>query len=465
MSFFEKIKTKLPEDRRTRIILVIFLVISIIGAITGFFFVRNLVTSMTIVDLPGVPINESVSGNQPGNKPTSIVPEANVPMPEPWDGISRVNILVMGLDYRDWEAGEIPRTDTMILFTLDPLNSTAGIVSIPRDLWVSIPGFEYAKINTAYYLGEAYKIPGGGAQLAQRTVEELLGVPIHYYAQVDFQAFISFIDHIGGVTIDVPEEIVIDPLGKHNTIILPPGTVTLPGDQALAYARARSTEGGDFDRANRQQQIILAVRDRILKFDMMPKLVANANRIYADLSAGINTNLSLEQVIRLALKALEVPREEINHVIIGNEYVSLAKSSDGLDILKPLPDKIRLLRDEVFSDGIAVGPSSVTDNLLELAQLENASISVRNASSVGGLASTTAEYFRSLGLNVVEETNADYTVYSQIFLYGSKPYTLRYLSEMISISSTRIFNRYDPNAQFEIIVLLGDDWVSNNPMP
>ena len=135
------------------------------------------------------------------------------------------------------------------------------------------------------------------------------------------------------------------------------------------------------------------------------------------------------------------------------------------DISKPLPDKIRLLRDEVFSDGIAVGPSSVTDNLLELAQLENASISVRNASSVGGLASTTAEYFRSLGLNVVEETNADYTVYSQIFLYGSKPYTLRYLSEMISISSTRIFNRYDPNAQFEIIVLLGDDWVSNNPMP
>src|SRR5690606_1108907 len=111
------------------------------------------------------------------------------PSAQPWDGASRVTALVMGLEFRDWEAGEVPRTDTMMLVTLDPLSNTAGMLSIPRDMWVSIPGFDNAKINTAYYLGEIYKLPGGGPGLAMKTVEEFLGVPIDYYAQIDFYAF------------------------------------------------------------------------------------------------------------------------------------------------------------------------------------------------------------------------------------------------------------------------------------
>jgi polyisoprenyl-teichoic acid--peptidoglycan teichoic acid transferase len=75
---------------------------------------------------------------------------------DPWDGASRVTALVMGLDYRDWEAGEgAPRTDTMILLTIDPLSKTAGMLNIPRDLWVNIPGFDYDRINTAYRLGRS----------------------------------------------------------------------------------------------------------------------------------------------------------------------------------------------------------------------------------------------------------------------------------------------------------------------
>ena len=82
----------------------------------------------------------------------------------------------MGLDYRDWEAGEgPPRTDTMILLTIDPLTKTAGMLNIPRDLWVSIPGFEYGRINTAYPLGIAFDVPGGGPALAMQTIESLAG--------------------------------------------------------------------------------------------------------------------------------------------------------------------------------------------------------------------------------------------------------------------------------------------------
>ncbi len=465
--FFSKLSANFPKDWPTRIILIVLMALALVGGFYGYRMTRRLVSTNKTFSLPGDPvIVEAATDENPDSTstpaPTAAL-EAALPTPEPWDGIRRVNILVMGLDYRDWEAGEIPRTDTMILFTLDPLNNTAAMVSIPRDLWVSIPGFEYGKINTAYYLGELYNLPGGGPALASQTVEELLGVPVDYYAQIDFQAFISFIDDIKGVKLYFDEPMVLDRLGKWNTVTIDPGWITLPGDYALAYVRTRKTEGGDFDRAARQQNLIMAVRDRILEFDMLPSLVANAPQIYDDLSAGINTNISLNQAIKLAWSVMDIDRDNIDQVIISNEYVTLGKSPDGLDILKPIPDKIRLLRDEVFSTSGALGPVSSGD-LLDLVSQEGARVSVRNGSYQGGLAASTAEWMRSQGVNVVEETNADYTVYSQIILYNSKPYALRWLADTLNVTSASITNAYDPNAGVDLVVILGDDWANNNPM-
>ncbi len=91
---------------------------------------------------------------------------------EPWDGSDRVTVLFMGLDYRDWVDSEgPPRTDSMMLVTVDPVSQSAGMLSIPRDLWTEIPGFEHNRINTAYFLGESYNLPGGGPALAMKTVE------------------------------------------------------------------------------------------------------------------------------------------------------------------------------------------------------------------------------------------------------------------------------------------------------
>ncbi|HHH82408.1 MAG TPA: LytR family transcriptional regulator, partial [Chloroflexi bacterium] len=121
-------------------------------------------------------------------------------LPEPWSGTERVTILFMGLDYRDWLEGDgPPRTDTMILATIDPLTETAGLLSIPRDLWVEIPGFGHNRINTAYFLGETNQLPGGGPALAMETVENLLGVQVQYYALVDFSASERMIDEIAGL--------------------------------------------------------------------------------------------------------------------------------------------------------------------------------------------------------------------------------------------------------------------------
>jgi hypothetical protein len=128
------------------------------------------------------------------------------PTPKPWNGIERVTVLVMGLDYRETDVSDGPsRTDTMMLVSYDPVSQNVGILSIPRDLWVEIPGFGFDKINKAYFDAESYRLPGGGPALAMQTVQNLLGVPNDYYAVLDFGSFMTFIDEIGGIDVDVQE--------------------------------------------------------------------------------------------------------------------------------------------------------------------------------------------------------------------------------------------------------------------
>ena len=467
MSLFKKIEARFPKDRLTRVLLGVLLLLGLAGAFFGFRLSRQLVASNQTFSLPGDPViapeKTLATDGESTPQPTDI-PAAALPTPEPWDGVSRVNVLIMGLDYRDWEAGETPRTDTMIVMTLDPLNKTGGMVSIPRDLWVSIPGFEHGKINTAYYLGEAFNLPGGGPALASRTVEELLGVPIQYYAQIDFQAFIDFINHIEGVRLTFEEPMVLDRRGKWNTVTIEPGVITLSGEYTLAYVRARKTEGGDFDRSRRQQEVMMAVRDRILEFNMMPKLVARAPEIYGDLSAGINTNLSLNEAIRLGWSVLDLERDAISQVVISNEYVTLGKSPDGLDILKPIPDKIRLLRDQAFATGGALGPVGVQDILAGVAE-EGTRVAVWNGSYKAGMETETGAWLREQGFNVVQESPTDYTVTTRIYLYQAKPYALRWLSETMGVDSVNIIQQNEANENFDLVVVLGDDWVGTDPIP
>ena len=450
--------------------MVAFIIAAILTAYLTFAGVRDFVTSWQLTNLPGVsiPASTPVSGAATGlTDPQAPLQPISGPTPAPWDGASRVTVLVMGLDYRDWQAGEgPPRTDTMILLTVDPVNQTAGMLSIPRDLWVNIPGgFDYGKINTAYQLGEAYKFPGGGPGLAMATVEELLGVPIDFYAQIDFNAFVQFVDEIGGVKIDVPEKITVDPLGDNNTKTLQPGVQTLPGDLALAYARARNTEGGDFDRAQRQQQVILGIRDRIIQFNMLPTLIQKSPALYQELSSGVHTNLSLDQAIKLAWLAQQIPADQIKRAVIGEEQVSFQTSPDGLDILKPLPDKIRLLRDQIFTETGPASPAAASMNIADLVKTEDARVSVLNGTYTAGLATNTQEYLKSQGINVTQAGNAQKaTPYTEITFYTGKPYTVKYLVDLMKIDPNRIHHYYDPTSPVDIEITVGDDWAGSNPM-
>ncbi|MEW5868787.1 MAG: LCP family protein [Chloroflexota bacterium] len=398
----------------------------------------------------------------------AAAPVVIAPSQHPWDGAGRVTVLLLGLDYRDWAADEGPsRSDTMLLLTLDPLTKSAGMLSIPRDLWVAIPGFQHGKINTAYYLGDAYKLPGGGPALAVQTVEQLLGVPINYYAQIDFGAFVRFIDEIGGVKIDVPYKVKIDlpGAGLETKKVLKPGVQVLPGEWALAYARNRYTEGGDFDRAARQQQVVMAIRERLLSPDALPTLISKAPTLYNELASGVNTNLTLDEVIQLALLAQNVPDENIHQAIIGTDSVLFGKSPDGLDILIPIPDKIHVMRDQVFTGASGLGPETPGDALARL-QAENAKLAIFNGSHTPNLLERSVEYLRSLGANIQQSAEAGQSYTSTTIIdHTGNPHTLKYLVDLMKISPSKIYVRFDPNSPVDIEVFLGDDWANQNTLP
>jgi LCP family protein required for cell wall assembly len=459
-------------SRLKLVLLGAFILAALLTAYLTFIAVRDFVTSWELTSLPGVTIHEA----QPTSTPDAagVIHDVETPLqpvggptPEPWDGASRVTVLVMGLDYRDWAAGEgAPRTDSMILLTVNPLDRTAGILSIPRDLWVNIPGFNYDRINTAYSLGEAYKYPeGGGPGLAMATVEELLGTPIDYYAQIDFSAFIRFIDEIGGVKITIEKKMKVDTIGGR-TKVLRPGNQTLNGELALAYARARNTEGGDFDRAFRQQEVIIAIRNRIVNFDILPTLITKAPVLYQELSAGVRTNLTLDQAIKLAWLAQQIPKDNIKRGIISPpDQVLLVESPDGDKVLKPIHDKIRLLRDTVFFHNRLDSPAATALSPVDRLKAEAPKIQVLNGSTTTGLASQTLEFLQSQGITA-EAGNAE-QVYNNttIFDYTGKVYTVQYLVDLMKIDPSRIYSRYDPTSQVDVVVILGMDWQPINLTP
>jgi len=474
---------------RSSIKQIVFWVIAVALAIGGFYFVRGLVTCWTITPLPGSPPSNCgtviaglagpVLTDEQGTPiatteattPTASVsiPEAN--LPPAWDGASRINILVIGLDYRDWTAGEgAPRSDTMIVLTIDPLTKTAGMLSVPRDMWVNIPGFGYSRINTAYSSGEGNKLPGGGPALAVKTVEQFLGVPIQYYAQVDFYTFIQFIDLIGGIDIYSDEKLRLDPIGtgKDKIIITCCGMRHLNGEAALAYARTRKTEGGDIDRAKRQQKVILGIRNQVLDPQNFPVLVGKANQFYNELSAGIRTNMPFETALQLGVLAKDIPIENIKQGVIDYTMVSLDNvtlAGQNASIMKPFPDKIRELRDQIFTSSGPLSPLAQGDPTA-LMQADGARVRILNGSYTSGLDVTTGNYFLAQGVPVTEVGAADRAYGNTvIILYSPKLYTLKYFQTVFGItSSAQIHIQPDPASTVDVEVRLGNDWANNNPM-
>lgn len=456
-NFFQKIGRWFTGlDKLTKIVFVGFVVLSITTSVAAYSIVRDLTSSMTILNLPGIPLLQ-------GGKDETGAPAGQpaVVMPEPWDGVSRVTVLLMGLDSSSWRAGDTPHSDTMILVSVDPISKTASMMSIPRDIWVNIRGFGYGRINEAYFNGAAFNLPGGGPELARQTVEQFIGVPVQYYAVIDFAAFIRFIDEIGGIKVTPDEPVTIEKEGGAQREVLEPGvTYALDGELALAYIRERKTSGGDVDRARRQQEAILSIRHQLMKRDNLPALIAKAPSLYQEISSGIITNMEIKQAIQLGLLAIQLDLDNIKKGVIDYTMVTMFKTDQGEQVLKPITDQIRLLRDELFTSG-AKGPIAQPAAGSTLVKDEAARVVVLDGIGDASLANRTADYLRTQGINVVQVADAGgYLPGTKIEIFNGKPYSVKYLAELMGVASANIWNTFDPAAGFDIRVTLGGDWAS-----
>jgi len=274
------------------------------------------------------------------DKPT---PTASKPSATP-ASFEATNVLLLGADRRG-SGIQTNNTDTLIIFHLEPDTRQMVILSVPRDLYVEIPGHGQGRINTAYALGQYDGT--GGLELAAETISSTLGIPIDHTALIDFWAAITLVNAIGGVDVNVPYNISDPTYPSQGTgyepFYLAAGTHHLDGEMALKYARTRATAGGDFDRTARQRQLVLAIQSRVLQLNLLPSLIARSPQIWRDLQGTVETHLTLSQIVDLALLATRIPSDRITLAGIDQTCTVPYTTAEGAEVLLPNKDKIHEL--------------------------------------------------------------------------------------------------------------------------
>ncbi|HLZ48238.1 MAG TPA: LCP family protein [Candidatus Limnocylindria bacterium] len=266
--------------------------------------------------------------------------------PPPWNGHERLNVLVMGVDSRG-VAGDTQNTDTMIVLSLDPVNRTAAMLSVPRDTLAAIPGHGQDKVNAAFTLG--------GPQLAQRTIEDLLGIKINSYVLINFEAFTKIVDSVGGVLVDVKRPIRDEayPTADFGVerLNIQPGPQLMNGDVALKYARSRH-DSNDFSRARRQQDVISAMRARLAADGMLARVPG----IVDGVGSAVETNFDPANVLSIVGLGGGIPASDIKSEVLlpcggGAPHCELTEQNSPLGYyLIPDRAKIANLVAELFYD-------------------------------------------------------------------------------------------------------------------
>ena len=277
---------------------------------------------------------------------------------KPWDGQHRLTVLVMGSD-EDTGRGETlysSQMDMIMLFSLDPATHGASILSVPRDLFMPLPGKpNMQQINTVVMLGELDQ-QGTGTKLLMQTLQYNLGIPINNYAVISFPIVTTLIDAVGGVDINVPVAID-DPLFPgpnftYDPLYIPAGMVHMDGTLALKYARTRH-DNSDFQRTLRQQQILLAVREKVMRLNMLPQLIQQAPSMWTQLQGNFSTDLSLGELLSLITYARGIDPSAIHHASIDGQYVLPIQTDNGDTILTPDRAKLADLMTSIFGKGYA----------------------------------------------------------------------------------------------------------------
>jgi LCP family protein required for cell wall assembly len=421
-------------------------VLGIIFVCGSFFFGYQIYdTVRTAVVILGLPDLEDVPSISIGPQPA----KADVPNIAAGE---RVNVLVMGMDKRPSEKCPC-RTDTMMIATLDPKTSTAGLVTLPRDLYVPIPGVGDGRINQANFYGALYKYPGGGPALAKKTVEYNFGRRIHYYVLVDFEGFRKVVDTLGGIDIDVPKAIYDPQYPDENygfrPVQIPAGRVHMNGDMALVYARVRHTDS-DFGRSRRQIQVLLAIRDKALRLDLLPKVPSLLQSMWGT----IETDMSPQEVLALAVSASKVKTENIKTATIDQTMTVEFVTAQGAAVLWPDRAKIGQLLEQII-------PSDSLADLAAQVKKEGARVLVLNGTSNAQLAERTAKYLQAQGYVINAYGNADRFDYTKTVLVdysGVKSGTITAMAKLFRVDPANIRRVTNVKSDEDIRIIVGSDW-------
>ncbi len=251
----------------------------------------------------------------------------------PWTDEQPLTFLILGVDRR---GQEIPRSDAIIVVSIDPVERRAVLISVPRDLYVDIAGYGVMRINQTFVQG--------GAQLTRQTVGAVLGLPVDYFVKIEFDGFERIIDTLGGVEVELAQPLYDpyypDDADGFKPLRIPAGRQRLNGEQALGFARSRMTDPeSDFGRSKRQQQLLLALRDQLLTSDILPRLPVLAQQ----LSDAVTTDFPLTKVPSLARLGMSIADDRITRIAINYDQgmVASAITATGAEVLIPDLPRIR----------------------------------------------------------------------------------------------------------------------------
>ncbi|MFH0905695.1 MAG: LCP family protein [bacterium] len=349
----------------------------------------------------------------------------------------RVNVLLLGQPGKGDGTVEGPDlTDTVIVASYNTTDNYLHLFSIPRDLYVQIEGYGSAKINSAYEIGASKLNDGPGT--AMKTVGDLVGLDIPYYATIDFDGFKQVVDELGGVTVNVEKDL-IDPTYPtankgYETLEIKAGTYTMDGNLALKYVRSRKTTS-DFDRAKRQQQVLLALRQKAFELDMLtaPGKIVAIGEIIKD---HFSTNLTQKESERALQLLAGFDPARVTHKVFDDSPAGLLYGTkvDEIYVLKPVDDNYNGIKEFVTQAITQTSPEEPTQEEMSTEPLR---IEVLNGTNVTGLAAKVAETIKAAaGFEVTRTGNNATRGFATTTIYSggddANTSAIRRLAELLS---------------------------------
>ncbi len=368
------------------------------------------------------------------------------------EGDGRINIAIYGRGGDGHPGGNL--ADVIKVLSIDPQNNKMALLSIPRDLWVKVPGYSYSKINASYAEGERIK-KGNGPDVANQTISQLLDLPkIHYYISLDFEALKKLVDAFGGITVTVEKQLDDPFYPAPNMINYAPlhikaGTQIMNGDLALKYSRSRETTS-DFDRARRQEIVMTAIKDKAFTAGILANPL-KISEIIGILGDHVRTNLKINEMRQLITLVKESDANLISKVLDTAADGPLMGVTDtrGYVIVPRDGDltykEVKRIAHEIFTDPF-------------LAK-EKSTIEIQNATGKNGLGNTVSNLLKSYGYNVVKVTTSNTKEpFTELIDYskGKNPFTASFLEKRFNLKSR--YSERPENITTDFVIMIGGDY-------